>query len=267
VGDDITADVAGAEEPAQSTLGAISFANLDETDFEEFCHDLLIEIGFINVDWRKGTPKRTSPSDRGRDLVAQLERVDIDGHKHFETWFVDAKHYGRGVPPEALQGLLTWAEAERPAAVLVIASGYLSNPAKDWLEAYERNRHPPFRIRHWEKPTLQRLLAKHPDLMVRHGIIGGEMRTTAEIIAAETEFFDKIWYGRKLMLDETIKAGIREPMTAEIADQVHAAMRAVEERYGAENVGPGDDWDWGFVHGKLSALRWVLGSEWDFLDT
>jgi hypothetical protein len=28
-----------------------------------------------------------------------------------------------------------------------------------------------------------------------------------------------------------------------------------------------DDFDWGMWNGKLSALRWVLGSDWDFLDT
>jgi hypothetical protein len=50
-------------------------------------------------------------------------------------------------------------------------------------------------------------------------------------------------------------------------ERIDDAMRAIEERYGADNVGPWDDWGWGFVHGKLSALRWVLGSEWDFLDT
>jgi hypothetical protein len=52
-----------------------------------------------------------------------------------------------------------------------------------------------------------------------------------------------------------------------MSDRMHTAMRAIEDRYGREDVGPWDDWGWGFVQGKLAALRWVLGSEWDFLDT
>lgn len=45
------------------------------------------------------------------------------------------------------------------------------------------------------------------------------------------------------------------------------SARAVERRYGKKNLGPWSDFDWGMINGKLSALRWVLGDEWDMLDT
>jgi hypothetical protein len=41
----------------------------------------------------------------------------------------------------------------------------------------------------------------------------------------------------------------------------------VVSTYGINDVGPYDKFEWGMLNGKLSALRWVLGSEWDFLDT
>ncbi|QZQ56709.1 restriction endonuclease [Curtobacterium sp. TC1] len=253
--------------PSAASLD-VSFANLNDTEFEEFVYDLLVTLGFVNVDWRKGTPKNASPSDRGRDIVAQWVVKDVDGHTRFETWFVDAKHYARGVPPEALQGLMTWSEVERPDVALVAASGFLSNPAKDWVSAYVSNRSPGFRIRYWEKPDLSRMLSRFPDLMHRHGIIEAEsMRTVADIRAAEHEFFDKVWYVRSLIHDENIAAGESDDLSADLRERVLAARAAVVERYGASDVGPWDDWTWGFVNGKLSALRWVLGDEWDFLDT
>ena len=94
----------------------------------------------------------------------------------------------------------------------MVASGFLSNGAKDWLEDYGRNRRSPFRIRPWEKPTLARLLHNPPGLRQQHGIFVESMRTTAEILEAEQEFFDKIWYVRKIILQEKIKDGHHEPL-------------------------------------------------------
>ena len=174
----------------------LDFDLLDETEFEEFCFSLLGELGFVNVDWRKGTGLRSSPADRGRDIEADLERTDVDGARHVERWFVDPKHYERGVPPEAVQGLLAWAQAERPHVVLVIASNFLSNPTKDYLRGYEHNNRPPFRIKHWEQPQLERLTAEKGDFLARYLLTG--MRSESEILAAETEFFDRVWYGRHM---------------------------------------------------------------------
>ena len=151
----------------------LDFDGFDATDFEEFCFELLKGLpDFHNVDWRKGTPKSASPADRGRDIVAEVDRFDVDGERHVERWFIDCKHYKRGVPPEALQGLLAWAQAERPHVALVIASGFLSNAAKDYLAGFELNNRPPFRVKSWERPTLETLGRDNPNLLARFFMSG-----------------------------------------------------------------------------------------------
>lgn len=246
-------------------MGALSFEGMDETDFEEFCFELLGEVGFVNVDWRKGTPRPSSPADRGRDIQAQLERTDIDGSRHVETWFVDCKHYAKGVPPEALQGVLSWANAERPQVVLVIASGFLSNPAKDYLHDYEQNNRPPFRIKYWERPALDRMTRDRRAFLDRF-VLGG-LRTESEIQAAESEFYDRVWYERHLVMLARVEAG-DDHVTPEILKMAKEAAEGVRARHAAGDIRPVEsDFEWGMWNGKLSALRWVLGDEWDFLDT
>ena len=64
-----------------------------------------------------------------------------------------------------------------------------------------------------------------------------------------------------------IEAKKRPPLDRKILRLMRDGMKEVESRYGKKNLGPYEDFERGMVMGKLSALRWVLGSDWDFLDT
>jgi hypothetical protein len=52
-----------------------------------------------------------------------------------------------------------------------------------------------------------------------------------------------------------------------------AARKWIEELHGRRElqkmIGPGPDkaWEYGYANGRLAALRWVLGDDWDILDT
>jgi hypothetical protein len=253
------------ENPEEVLLGAVKFDALSPTAFEEFCYDLMSEAGFVNVDWRKGTPKDSSPADRGRDIVAQLERFDVDGHQYLETWFVDCKHYARGVPPDALQGSIAWANAERPDVVLFIASGFFTNGAKDWIATFRATR-PSFRLRTWEMPQLRRLLADRMDLAFKHEVETSALRRVSEIMAIEQELFARLWYGRS----EAAVSDVRpENYSPEVWEKARAAVHRLEEQYGAEILREDSEspFNWGMLSGKISAIRWVLGEDWDFLDS
>lgn len=93
------------------------------------------------------------------------------------------------------------------------------------------------------------------------------MRRLTALQQEEQRLFDLVWYDRKLVMLDNIMAGIEALPDEDLMDQVTAQMRLVEEKYGKENLGPHSEFDWGMINGKLSALRWVLGDDWDMLDT
>jgi len=144
--------------------------NLKDSEFEDFCYDLLQSMDFVNLSWRKGTGLSSSPSDQGRDIQGQLLRTDIDGSQHHEQWFIECKHYVKGVPPEKIQSALTWANAKRPQVLLIIVSNFLSNPAKNYLEEYQRENKPAFRIKVWELKDLENLSAGKSELRQKYNL-------------------------------------------------------------------------------------------------
>ncbi|MDV7219398.1 PIN domain-containing protein [Streptomyces prunicolor] len=93
-----------------------------------------------------------------------------------------------------------------------------------------------------------------------------ETRSLSDIVSAEQEYFDKIWYGRSFV-DDTEDGRINPEFSDALREKIASARKRIEEKYEDGELPPVGDWEWGFMHGKLSALRWVLGEDWDFLDT
>ena len=110
-----------------------------------------------------------------------------------------------------------------------------------------------------------------------------EPRGLSEILEAQHVLARQVWYNRHLSLRFGVQNGnVRvitgtefakldgyhpEVIVDEIWEGALAAARKTEEELGQGQLGPWDDFEWGMINGKLSALRWVLGDDWDMLDT
>jgi hypothetical protein len=124
-----------------------------------------------------------------------------------------------------------------------------------------------------------------PDILGDHEIQFEAMAGTrglSEILDAEHLLFRQVWYNRHWNLRSEIEARThhvvleheysRNPYrNDQTLDTVWAgalkSAKRTEDEVGLENLGPWTDFEWRMLNGKLSALRWLLGDEWDMLDT
>lgn len=111
-----------------------------------------------------------------------------------------------------------------------------------------------------------------------------EPRKLSELLEAEHKLSTQVWYNRHWKRCISMERGEQRLVSHEewdklppqkrlstIVDSIWqgalASAKRAEEELGPDDVGPWDDFEWGMINGKLSAIRWMLGDDWDMLDT
>ena len=105
--------------------------------------------------------------------------------------------------------------------------------------------------------NIKKLLAEMPS---------SDSRSEEEIIKELELFQKKVWLDRHRMIKEGVNKGKIE-IKPEIWEGALKAEKEMIKKYGKENLGPWDDFEWGMLNGKMSTLRWLLGDDWDNLDS
>ncbi|MBB2929831.1 PIN domain-containing protein [Paraburkholderia silvatlantica] len=111
-----------------------------------------------------------------------------------------------------------------------------------------------------------------------------EPRKLSELLEAEHRLTTQVWYNRHWNRRIAIERGKQKLVSHEeweklppkkrhntIVDTIWegalASAKRAEDELGPGGVGPWSDFEWGMINGKLSAIRWMLGDDWDMLDT
>jgi hypothetical protein len=142
------------------------------------------------------------------------------------------------------------------------------------------------RVRSLYFVTLGEAISSPPTFTISVSRLGSSTHSCSIIRSANcvgrTRHNDKVWYNRHQVAREKIERGetkiveketfpvkdhARRPIQRDIWEGALKSAAKVEKKYGSDDLGPWDDFEWGMINGKLSALRWVLGDEWDMLDT
>lgn len=153
----------------------VDWDKLDERDIENLCRELLMQMGFRNVDWSKRTPLI--------DIIAEYPKKDPDGFEYSDFWFISM---GRKFPVEEIVFMASreseymlrdiLRENERGSSalsrytitfLLILLDDYpkiKESIQREWKIRENHSRALASRLRFWDKSYLTFLVQQYPQI-------------------------------------------------------------------------------------------------------
>ncbi len=93
------------------------------------------------------------------------------------------------------------------------------------------------------------------------------MRKIKEIVKEENIATDKVWFDRHQVGMQKLYLEEKDPEVIKCIKRGIKVAKKMQKIYGKKNLGPYSKFEWGRLNGRLETLRWVLGDDWDNLNT
>lgn len=170
---------------------AIPFERLKGHDLEECVYWLMDSLGAKDLEWRVGGIG-AGTSDGGRDLEAWFFSPSPDGEMEGQRWWIECKGRSGTVEADTVKAACNNALAQDDLAYLVVVTNTgFSNPTRDWVKQWQKS-HPHPRVKLWDKSSLERMLAQHPNAVFR--LFSQALSTAGHLEVAREGFWNRFDY-------------------------------------------------------------------------
>ncbi|MDK2757605.1 MAG: restriction endonuclease [Blastomonas fulva] len=170
---------------------AIPFEHLKGHDLEECVYWLMDSLGAKDLEWRIGGIG-AGTSDGGRDLEAWFFSPSPDGEMEGQRWWIECKGRSGTVEADTVKAACNNALAQDDLAYLVVVTNTgFSNPTRDWVKQWQKS-HPHPRVKLWDKSSLERMLAQHPNAVFR--LFSQALSTAGHLEVAREGFWNRFDY-------------------------------------------------------------------------
>jgi Restriction endonuclease len=181
---------------------SIPFGELKGRDLEECVFWLFDAMGAKDLERRTGGGGGGA-ADGGRDLEARFYNPSADDEIEAKTWWVECKGRTGTVEPAEVRSAVINAQAKSELDYLVIVTNtQFSNPTRDWVREWQGSHQSP-KVKLWDHPYLERLLSRHPDVVLR--LFSEALSMQGRLQALESRFWNKLEFVPPKTLSELWK--------------------------------------------------------------